>query len=136
VRELLKKHPRDLAPFSSVGYAQATSFIEGKIDKEKLIEDISTATNQLAKRQRTFWRNEPSKRSWQSFPIADNEENQSDVIRYADTIVSGRAKGIQRGSITYRWNPEQICNLIMQHRQQTGISVYSVESQLSGIPLT
>lgn len=50
----------DFMPLRSVGYRQCISFFNGEIkDKEELEEKIVIATRQYAKRQRTWFRDEP-----------------------------------------------------------------------------
>ena len=51
---LEKKYPRNLPPLNAIGLKEAFLYLDGKIDKNKLFELIVNATNQLAKRQRTF----------------------------------------------------------------------------------
>jgi tRNA dimethylallyltransferase len=61
------------APIKALGYKQASEFINGQISKEQLIEDIAKATRNYAKRQLTFFRNEPIKRGWKIRPNAEDE---------------------------------------------------------------
>ena len=51
---LEKKYPRNLLPLNAIGLKETFLYLDGKIDKNKLFELIVNATNQLAKRQRTF----------------------------------------------------------------------------------
>jgi tRNA dimethylallyltransferase len=53
-------------PLQTIGYRQVVEHLQRKdgIDKEELTREIVIKTRQYAKRQRTFWRNEPSKRGW------------------------------------------------------------------------
>jgi tRNA dimethylallyltransferase len=58
---------------ASVGYAQVNDFLDGQLTEPQLLEEISKQTRRYAKRQMTFWRNEPGKRGWLSRPT-DAEE--------------------------------------------------------------
>jgi tRNA dimethylallyltransferase len=129
VRELQKLYPSNAAPFTSVGYAQVLKFLRGELTIEQLTEDISTATKQLAKRQRTFWRNEPAKRGWTTFPNPHTDLLKDDVIQYQDEHKAGRAKGIQRGFATYLWDAERICSEhINNSSRDHGVFVFAVQT--------
>jgi tRNA dimethylallyltransferase len=69
VKMLIKLYGRDLTPLASIGYKEVAKQLDaqGTFSQEKvvqLVDEISTATWQLAKSQSTFWRTEPSKRGW------------------------------------------------------------------------
>jgi len=51
---LEQKYSRMPHPMSSIGIVEVLEFLDGKIDKEQMIELISIHTAQLAKRQQTF----------------------------------------------------------------------------------
>lgn len=51
---LEQKYSRLANSMSSIGVVEVLDFLDGKIDKEKMLELISTHTAQLAKRQQTF----------------------------------------------------------------------------------
>ncbi len=100
VQNLLKKYERDVAPFSSIGYKQAIDFIDGKISKDEMIEDISKKTRHLAKRQMTYLRNEPIKRNWQIYP-QENEKNAILLESDNSTIVG---KGVIKDFYVYNYD--------------------------------
>ncbi len=56
---IIKKYGADLPALKSLGYAQATSVLNKEIPKEALLKEMATKTRQFAKRQLTFWRNQP-----------------------------------------------------------------------------
>lgn len=58
----------DCAVLQTVGYLEACMYLDKKISEPQLFETICSATRQLAKRQMTYWRNEPIKRGWDCFP--------------------------------------------------------------------
>ena len=63
---MLVKYPqRQLHGYKSIGYAQIIQYIDGKLSIDTLEEEIAKSTRRFAKRQLTFWRNEPAKRGWQ-----------------------------------------------------------------------
>jgi tRNA dimethylallyltransferase len=55
---LEKNYSRDIPPMNSIGIKETLQYLDGKIDKKQLEEKISIATAQLAKRQRTFNKNQ------------------------------------------------------------------------------
>jgi tRNA dimethylallyltransferase len=56
---------------STLGYRQAVACIEGRLPQAKLAEEIALHTRRFAKRQMTYWRNEPAKRGWRVRPAED-----------------------------------------------------------------
>lgn len=55
VKGLLDEGWEYWAPLSSVGYKETISFLKGNLNREKLFEEITKNTRQLAKRQRTWF---------------------------------------------------------------------------------
>lgn len=83
-RVLMERYGSNLKVLDSVGYRQARACLMGELSREKLIEEIAQYTRRLAKRQLTFWRNEPEKRGWSVLPLLDGREGvivRSDVRR-------------------------------------------------------
>jgi tRNA dimethylallyltransferase len=59
VRGLLERGYRsDLRPLQAIGYRETVAFIEGRLDRERLISEITSATMRYAKRQMTWFRNQ------------------------------------------------------------------------------
>ncbi len=72
-RVLLESYGESCPALRSLGYRQVMEFLSGERDEGSLFLEISTRTKRFAKRQMTFWRNEPVKRGWKLRP-AENEE--------------------------------------------------------------
>jgi len=51
---LEQKYTRFPHAMSSIGIVEVLEFLDAKVDKEKMLENISLHTAQLAKRQQTF----------------------------------------------------------------------------------
>ncbi|NWF66125.1 MAG: tRNA (adenosine(37)-N6)-dimethylallyltransferase MiaA [Campylobacterales bacterium] len=51
---LEKKYGRDIAPLKAIGIKESLDYLDGIVDKNRLLEQIITHTMQLAKRQKTF----------------------------------------------------------------------------------
>jgi tRNA dimethylallyltransferase len=72
---LLDKYGSDCPPMQSLGYSQISAAIRrGELNQSVLEEDIARQTRRFAKRQLTFWRNEPAKKGWLTKP-AKSENN-------------------------------------------------------------
>jgi tRNA dimethylallyltransferase len=64
-REVIAASGGDEAPaLCTLGYAQAAEFIAGRLSADEMREAIVRETRRFAKRQLTYWRNEPAKRGW------------------------------------------------------------------------
>lgn len=121
---LLGSEPRDAAPFSSVGYKEALEFIAGTISEVELKESIAAATARLAKRQRTFWRNEPLKRGWSQRPTQDEPQG---LYHFEDRSMSSRSKGVQKGfSALHRSTEELIREIGEWKAAKSNVEVWHV----------
>lgn len=61
---LLDRWGPDIPVFKTIGYREALLAITEKLSDRELIKEISQATSRFAKRQLTYWANEPKKRGW------------------------------------------------------------------------
>lgn len=52
------KYTREPNAMGSIGIVEVFEYLDGKVDKEQMLENISTHTAQLAKRQQTFNKNQ------------------------------------------------------------------------------
>jgi tRNA dimethylallyltransferase len=48
----------------AIGYSHGRDLLEGKISYEQFLIQLKQSTRQFAKRQYTYWKNEPRKRGW------------------------------------------------------------------------
>lgn len=70
-KQIIARHGR-VPVLATLGYKQAVACLDGRISKDELAEEIALHTRRFAKRQMTYWRNEPSKRGWKVRPIGDD----------------------------------------------------------------
>ena len=56
IEDLVKKGFRSWRPLSSVGYKEGLLYLEGKIKKEELLNEIVSSTMSLAKKQKTWFK--------------------------------------------------------------------------------
>ena len=62
-RNLLERYG-EVSALNTLGYKQACDLLKGKLELKNLAAEISLHTRRFAKRQMTYWRNEPLKRGW------------------------------------------------------------------------
>lgn len=65
---VIEKYGDKLFALKSLGYAQALKVIKGELSLEAAVIEVQKETRNFAKRQCTFWRNEPQKRGWTVYP--------------------------------------------------------------------
>jgi tRNA A37 N6-isopentenylltransferase MiaA len=78
-----------IKPFSSIGYKQLLQFQDKLLDYPTAVEKIKQETRRYAKRQFTWWRNQPSKLGWQNILEFENliyNYNSLDFKRVAEDI--------------------------------------------------
>lgn len=83
-RELEVKYGRAAQPFQSIGYKQALQYIDGQIDQPTLVDRIQCETRRFAKRQLTWWRNQPEKLGWEVAPQMALERGDLAEAMYRD----------------------------------------------------
>jgi len=77
VQDVVARYGSDLPALRALGYAQVMQVRSGELRGEDLAETIARHTRRFAKRQMTFWRNEPPKRGWLQWPPQDRAEDRS-----------------------------------------------------------
>lgn len=77
VKALLKTFSKDLNVFKTLGYKQVIDYLENS-ENIDLQDEISKFTRRYAKRQMTFWRNEPNKNNWEIYN--DKLEYESEML--------------------------------------------------------
>lgn len=90
VSDLLKKYGQNLPALSTIGYFEACRCLSGQLSEDKLATEIAQATRRLAKRQMTYWRNEPKKRGWSVRPTPVER-----ALELEETIVRRRQPPIR-----------------------------------------
>jgi tRNA dimethylallyltransferase len=58
---------------NTLGYHEACAVLDGTLGEGELAQEIALHTRRFAKRQMTYWRNEPSKRGWEVRPSSELE---------------------------------------------------------------
>lgn len=84
VRSLRERWPADARAFGSVGYREIVAHLEGEIPWEQTARDIRTATRRYARRQRTWFGNEPGV-SWRTpLDAIRSDEGVARVLAFMD----------------------------------------------------
>lgn len=85
---LKQKYGEAIFPLKSLGYAQALKFDSKDYDSDMVLSEIKIKTRQFAKRQLTFWRNQPLDLGWVVLP--DNGEG---------IMLTSRVKPVRKGAV-------------------------------------
>lgn len=121
VQKLIATYGTDLQGFSALGYSQIIDYIEGQCTLAEATGTISKLTRNFAKRQMTYWRNEPAKRGWEVFP----KEHDSTIQIGDEQNLNGYKRGRRndknlKAFRVYNWSyPE----LVAQLRRALGIKL-------------
>jgi tRNA dimethylallyltransferase len=114
VQALILKYGEDAPVLNTVGYAEAKAYLLGELKKEELAPAIAQATRRLAKRQLTFWRNEPQKRGWSIFM----KEGSQGLVSTNSTPQSKR--GVQKDFIPHQISFSNLCRAITDFKNKNG----------------
>ena len=68
-RSIVERHGEACPALSTLGYAQVIDHLKGELPTPALESMIAQQTRRFAKRQLTYWRNEPVKRGWGIEPV-------------------------------------------------------------------
>ncbi len=62
--KIIQDYGNNCPALRSIGYQEATKHLSGELSQKELGQLIAQNTRRFAKKQLTFWRNEPKKRGW------------------------------------------------------------------------
>ncbi len=77
-KNILNNFGENCSGLKSLGYRETMKYIAGELTLNELPELIAQNTRRFAKKQLTFWRNEPKKRNW--VEIKNNSENPESLL--------------------------------------------------------
>lgn len=63
--KLRSQYPLNSRPFAAIGYRHVGLFLDGKLAYPEMIELLKRDTRRFAKRQMTWWRNQPEALGWE-----------------------------------------------------------------------
>jgi tRNA dimethylallyltransferase len=78
-----------VSPLETIGYKQACQCLTGQLPEAELAAEISLHTRRFAKRQMSYWRNEPAKRRW---IVRPSEDEQGEIVAGFDEFSPGAQK--------------------------------------------
>lgn len=67
-KQAVARYGVDAPALDALGYAEARKVLRGELPEAELAPQVAMHTRRFAKRQTTFWRNEPRKRGWRAWP--------------------------------------------------------------------
>ena len=111
---LLERYERDeTKALNAVGYREVCDWLQrdssGSEGVQGLVEAIAQATRRYAKRQMTFWRNEPFKSGWHEEP----EHGEGSYLGAERSFVVGNGK--PKGVWVHRWTPDQLVSRVRSY---------------------
>jgi tRNA dimethylallyltransferase len=106
-RAILEKHG-EVPVLNTLGYAQARDYLQGKLPESELEREIALYTRRFAKRQMTYWRNEPLKRGWSVHPT---ESEIGEEVKGSESF-SERATKRMKGFRACRYSEEQLTEAV------------------------
>ncbi len=107
-RQLRDRFGATAPVLKSLGYSQALDFLEGRLPEGELAAQIAQGTRRFAKRQATFWKNEPAKRGWSEAPERTNTPRLKDCPTEADPELPA-----------FNLNFEQLSAAVQAHLKKT-----------------
>lgn len=100
---LLSRYGR-VPVLETLGYKQACDCLEGRLNERDVIHEIAMHTRRFAKRQMTYWRNEPAKRSW---IVRPTESDQAQEVAGFEQF-SARAQRRMKSFYAFHWSKAEI----------------------------
>ncbi len=82
-----------VSPLATLGYKQACQALAGSLPEAGLAAEIALHTRRFAKRQMTYWRNEPPKRGW---GVRPSEQEQAEEVSGVEAV-AGRGRSSAKG---------------------------------------
>ncbi len=86
VTRLLTQYSPQCKPFSSIGYTQVVKYLRGDLDFEAMREELKRETRRFAKRQYTWWRNQPRRLGWRE-RIEFSEDGVSECVSFVEEFL-------------------------------------------------
>lgn len=122
-RTLIERYGADAPALRSIGYKEFVKYINGEFSKPEAEEKMIQATKNYAKRQMTFWKNEPSKRGWHVSPnIID-----SDAVILGDEVPIKRGPK-PKGVIAWNWSFNRLCEGYETLAPDKGVSLWNLSA--------
>ncbi len=96
VKTLLEKYEASSPPFGAIGYRHVCEHLRGEIELEAMIELMKRDTRRFAKRQLTWWRNQPKKLGWM-LRDAEQISSSNPLVSLVRGFVDKKERFVQEG---------------------------------------
>lgn len=123
VKGLVQKFGSDAPALNSIGYKEFVRFLNGEITNSGAEEAMIQATKNYAKRQMTFWKNEPSKRGWSVSP----NDGDSEAVILGDEVPLKRGPK-PKGVFAWSWDLDKLCCELDKLNTEPGVSLWNLSA--------
>lgn len=110
----LRERYGDVPPLETLGYKQARELLAGRLAEGDLVKEIALHTRRFAKRQMTYWRNEPGKRGWLVRP---QENEPGEEVSGFDTFPE-RAQKRMKSFRAFSFSYEELLKAVQERLAQ------------------
>jgi len=105
VKHLAERYGTSCRPFLTIGYREAARYLPGIGDEAALRDTIKRETRRLAKRQMTWWRNQPRTLGWNDctamFREMDNSGSITDKLSRVITAFLAKSQDFSNEGIDF-----------------------------------
>lgn len=88
VISLRERYPLSCRPFGAIGYRHVNMYLDAQASYEQMIGLFKRDTRRFAKRQITWWRNQPKRLKWKEVSINEAIRSPSDIFNSAKQVIS------------------------------------------------
>ena len=86
VQDLLLRYGEQSQVFKAIGYKEALAVIKGEMTTANFVSEVAKNTRRLAKRQYTWWKNEPAKLGWSE--VSNEPGPSNDLLKSLSTFLA------------------------------------------------
>jgi tRNA dimethylallyltransferase len=113
--EELRAKYGSVPPLATLGYKQACDYLDGKLPEDSIAREIAMHTRRFAKRQMTYWRNEPTKRGW---AVRPRDEEEAEVVAGFEDFPA-RAQKRMKGFRAFSWSRGELLSRVKARLEQS-----------------
>lgn len=123
-KKIISEYGENVHALSSIGYKEFARFIKGEITLEEAQSDMIQATRNYAKRQMTFWKNEPQKRGWKVLP----ESNDLNSILIGDEVLIKKGPK-PRGVLAWKLSYDELRREVEASNHESGVTLWNLSAE-------
>lgn len=90
-RKLRNLYPLNSRPFGAIGYRHVNLYLDGQLDYPEMVELLKRDTRRFAKKQMTWWRNQPIALGWRRIvsPMENglNGDSREDISEHLEGVI-------------------------------------------------